>query len=944
MRGRIGAEADRRQRLGALRGAGFALGLALLLVGSTGCGLGTPGETSSLQPQTASSCMLCHNGSLDANYSGPGIENPHPFPGAESMDCTVCHGGDGSASDQFAAHVPPPPQIGDREKQKTNALAFFNRRTLAGIDKFPDYTVDGKTYTAIDYLQFINPGDLRVTQLGRGCGECHAPHSELVTNSLLATSAGVLSGASFSAGIENYVAENQGLHLDTAADLGFRAVSDPNYSAQTAEPGQVPRLIEHPVHSQHNSTHPNKIHNNQAYSAALLANQQLADGRVISDSELARLFHEQVAFTCGDCHLGSAGANNRAGDFRSSGCSACHMPYSLGGRTGSKDPHMNPLEPLNPDNIASGERSHVRAHRIVSVARTLDSGVHVGGIDDHTCAGCHQGSNRTVMQYWGIRLDQNQDVRRNRQYPANPVSFTNTKDDPRLFDPEVGNNTFNGRNFHQYLSFEDYDGDGRDDTPPDVHYEAGMGCIDCHGSHELHGGTLGSGLSPIRSRMEQAVAISCESCHGGVDHYAETVAGTNYLGQPGQHLTDTRGNVLRHVRREADGHVYLYSKVTGAKHFVPQTRDVTVDTGVTNPFDETPLYSVAASYAMGRIDGDPSTGLGPQQVGNPHTGFSHTDRMDCATCHSAWTNTCMGCHLEGEYNTGNNFSNITGERIVFRERFADFVYQSPVPFQLGINSRGKIAQVSANTKTFFRYRDLNGDLSQVFAFSDRKGQGNSPAAAYPALSHNALMAHSIRGKVGPKMEGPRYCVACHLTENALENWGPEYEDFRQAIASGNYDDLDWELLKTHIGRNTGNQLDSPFWVHMVAGLGSGLFVFDAQGRPVNPLDTNPDRKPFNQAPASFYDPAGAVFDLDRLVRPDGISQASSSHALLDPALAGLLRDGATDPGMAGPLGATLLQRLADPVHGVVLDSWYDADGLPRGQVQTFLAPGPPSSD
>lgn len=28
--------------------------------------------------------------------------------------------------------------------------------------------------------------------------------------------------------------------------------------------------------------------------------------------------------------------------------------------------------------------------------------------------------------------------------------------------------------------------DDADDTPPDVHYEAGMGCIDCHGSADLH--------------------------------------------------------------------------------------------------------------------------------------------------------------------------------------------------------------------------------------------------------------------------------------------------------------------------------------------------------------------------------------------------------------------------------------------------------------------------
>ena len=70
----------------------------------------------------------------------------------------------------------------------------------------------------------------------------------------------------------------------------------------------------------------------------------------------------------------------------------------------------------------------------------------------------------------------------------------------------MDNNTFNGRNHRQYLAFEDYDGDGRDDTPPDVHHEAGMVCIDCHGSYDVHGGDPNNpDNADIYSRMEQAV-------------------------------------------------------------------------------------------------------------------------------------------------------------------------------------------------------------------------------------------------------------------------------------------------------------------------------------------------------------------------------------------------------------------------------------------------------
>ncbi len=905
-------------------------GLAIALLGiAAGCS----GETSSLSTQAVESCMTCHNGSVENDYAGPGIENPHPFPGADSLTCTICHGGNGQGGDQLASHVPPPPQIGDETFQTTSARAYFNRLTLAGLDKYPDYMVDGRTWTALDYLQFVNPGDLRVVTRGRACGQCHVNHAGDVNASLLASEAGILAGARYAIGAENAVPESQGVHEDTAADYSVRFVRDASYDSNVL--GTVTRLFEYPVHSVFGAV--GGVYNNPQYGAGALADDRNADNSVITGSPLANLFHEQVAFTCGDCHLGSAGANNRAGDFRSSGCSACHMPYSLGGRSGSSDPNIVKNEPLDPDDIDAPERPHARSHRLRSVARTLSNGATVQGIDDWTCAGCHQGSNRTVMQYWGIRLDQNADVVNGRQYPANPVSRQTTHNDARLFDPAVGNNTFNGRNGSQYLRFEDYDGDGRDDTPVDVHYEAGLGCIDCHGSYDIHGGDAALAGTEVSSRMEQQVAIRCESCHGSVDAYAAIQSGTAYDGTSRDLAVDASGHVLRNVARLGDGNYYLQSRLTGAVHFVPQTRDVVVDSGKLHPFTNQPLYSVNASYAMGRADGNPGNGTGPLQSGGTTFGFSHTDRMDCASCHSSWTNTCMGCHLSGEYDAGNNFSNITGERIVYKQRTADFTYQSPLFFQLGVSARGKLSTFSANTKVFFQWEDQNGVLSQVFTFSDRNGGGSNPGTLYPSLSHNAFMAHSIRGRVNTSNEGPRYCVACHLTDSALATYGGQYSAFRSAMAAGNFGALDFDLLRTHFGRNTGNQMNSPFFAHMAAGLGTGLFLFDPSGAPVNPLDTFAGRKGAGGvAPSTVFDPGRVALDLDRIVEPSGVSNGSSNHAWLSGANGAALRDGALDSQLAGPLGAELLRRLADPATGIVLDSWLDANAQPQGNASTFL--------
>ncbi len=914
---------------------------ALVVVGLTvGCwdsGSSSDDDTT-VGSATAESCMSCHNGAPNNDYSGSGLENPHPFPGAATLKCTECHGGDPNGAGMADSHVPPPPQIGDEERQENNNLAYFNRLTLTGIDKFPDYTVDGVTYSAIDYLQFINPGDLRVVEEGRSCGACHMPHVTNVSRSLLATEAGVLSGALYAIGATNEIAEHRNIFEDTAADFGFRAVENPDFVFDATDIGAVGELREYPVFSRRfNDNSDSNIQNNrELYRVAGLSDDVFADGRVVTRSPLANLFAEQIAFTCGDCHLGSAGANNRTGDYRSSGCTACHMRYSTNGRSYSSDPNIVKNEPADPDDIDEPERAHVRRHQIASIHQTLATGETVMGIDDYTCAGCHQGSNRTVMQYWGIRLDQNEDVRRNRQYPSNPVDFETTQNDDRLFG--FGNQEFNGRDHRQYLLEEDYDGDGRDDTPADVHYEAGLGCIDCHGSHDLHGGQVGNlEDQQIYSRMEQAVAIRCEDCHGTVDEYASTMAGQTYMGENADIGLDSAGNPMRHVTKDADGNYWLKSRLTGNMHFIKQTRDVTVDNGKLHPETGNPIYSALASFAMGRADGDSSTGLGPQQTGGVTANFSHMDNVSCVGCHASWTNNCNGCHLKGEFDGGQNFSNITGERIVFEEDRADFVYQSPVFFQLGVNSHNQIAPIASNTLVFFQYQDDQNNNSEIFTFSDRNGRGSS--GSFGSLGHNVMMPHSIRGKVSTTKEGPRYCVSCHLTTDALANWGTEYDDFRSKMASNDFGNLNFSLLRTHIGQNPNNQLNSPFWVHMVSGLGSGLLLFDEFGCPSNPLDNNANRFGCNNvSPANRFDPDDVVYNTDAIVTPAGVPTGSSNHMLLNPGVGPNLRDGAPDPNMAGPLGATLIELLSDPDDGVVLDSWIDADGATGGDADDFVDP------
>ncbi|MCB9669194.1 MAG: hypothetical protein H6736_13975 [Alphaproteobacteria bacterium] len=935
-------------------------------------------------PVQQSSCMTCHNGAqVGAQlYSGPGITNPHYFGSAAYISCTSCHGGDGTPGNtKQLAHVASPPQFQNDSQLINDQVAYFNFLTKAGVDKFPDWQANGNTVTGLDWLQFMNPGDTRVIAQNRGCGQtgCHgAEHGAWVQKLPINTEVGFYSATMYTNGVDNALGITQ--YNNTAGDYAFRAVTDPDFTANGGyEDGRVPQLLEFPEYATFGAVGGDNFFQNQNILAANL-NNQIHDGtfagfeanRIVNGSDLQHAVMEAVALGCGDCHLGHMGANNRYADFRSSGCTACHMEYTSDGRSRSADPNVNRYEPANPDAIAAPERPHIDSHQIRNVAKFLPGGAFIRGVSDKACAGCHQGSNRTVLQYWGIRMDQNADVVNGFQYPANPQNFVTTQFDQRLYDPTIQNNTWNGRNFNQHLLEEDYDGDGLDDTPPDVHYVAGMGCIDCHGSFDMHAGTEGGPVMGIKSHQSQAMGITCESCHGDLDYAPATVACVDYEGNAAECPTDRFGNPLRNVTKVTqNGGEYfrMRSRLTGQLLWVPLTKDsVNAVSGKTHPVTNQLLYNPNASYSMGRIDVVPADadGTGPMQT-NPQwgpVGFSHMDTMDCNACHASWENNCIGCHLSALYNADPAnffFSNTTGQRIAMNFD-AQFTYQTPVLSQLIVGTQGKITQGQGGMKMFFKYQDIQGNFSDVFAFNDRNGLGNNPNLngrnAFPALAHNKIAPHSTRGRTDGQNEGGKGCQSCHLTVAGLaddfNNDGftnaQDYNEFitryldnndfaamNAAIDPNNANtDTLFQVLQQVIGQNTGNQLNHPIFVAMNAGLGTGLFLFDANGCPVNPLDANANRF-FCQgnAPADNFDANNVVYDLDRLAeRVTGVENISMSQPIQGGNVLNLR--GGLKPNLAGPLSGALIERLADPNVGIILDSWLDNEGNAQGDAANYL--------
>jgi hypothetical protein len=296
--------------------------------------------------------MVCHNGSQENDYGGPGLENPHPYGtgAALNLTCTACHGGNPSEFDALASHVPPPPAIGDAQQLIDDRARLLQppdagrHRQAAGLHR------RRVTYEALDFLQFINPGDLRVVTDGRACGACHAPHADSVATSMLATEVGILAGSSYAAGIENQVPASVGLYEDTAGDFGFRAVQDPAFGFDPDVVGPVSELLEFPVISQFGVTGPAAL---QQSGLRLERHRRGPEPRRLADRRDAA---RQPLPRAGGLHLRrlpprQRGANNRYGDYRSSGCTACHMRYTRAGAARTGDPNVNTTEPIDVDDI-----------------------------------------------------------------------------------------------------------------------------------------------------------------------------------------------------------------------------------------------------------------------------------------------------------------------------------------------------------------------------------------------------------------------------------------------------------------------------------------------------------------------------------------------------------------------------------------------------------------
>jgi hypothetical protein len=624
----------------ALAVAGTALGLAWLLIGLGGEVGERPARAQSAPalppPASSASCQACHTG----------IETMHED---VTLTCTECHGGDGTQREKDRAHVLP------------------RNRSLWKTSANPPSTYGAINLESPEFIRFVNPSDLRVAHLT--CGRCHAALVEAVRRSIMAVNPMVHHAGLYNNGVEPSRVPLYGeafapVERDgrtTYAPARIRSLSADrapgDVSAEDRARGVLPELVPLPRWEITIPTDPFRILEQGNVGAS-----PRAWG---TEFKISGVFLTLLKTRLNDPGLWLMGANDVGGDFRHSGCAACHVLYANDGESAnaahiarygnrgwsfSSDPTIPKREPGHPI-------THQLTRRIPS----------------SQCMTCHhhQGNGALNMFQGYLWWDQESDFDRVSQrgmgYPwwdagrkdlgVDPpykaragADGTPLMGDLAAQNGEMRHVQFGEAHGHKWHFVRVYkrdrygrllDREGRlvsDDDPErfgkalhlkDIHLEKGMQCIDCHGSGDTHGD------GKLYAQMRDVIEIRCIDCHGTPARRATLVTSGRTGSRNLTRVFTAFGS--RWLERRGDK-VIQHSKVTqGLSWEVPQVADA-VDPA-------SPRFNPLAARAMAlRTDGS----VGPV---SDEARLAHKPQaMECVACHAAWNTGCYGCHLSVRVN------------------------------------------------------------------------------------------------------------------------------------------------------------------------------------------------------------------------------------------------------------------------------------------------------
>ena len=272
-------------------------------------------------------------------------------------------------------------------------------------------------------------------------------------------------------------------------------------------------------------------------------------GNSAADSHLKHL--------CASCHLGAE--KKEFGEIvelsRGGGCNACHLNYNQQAK--------DELARMKSNKKSKHEEYINKFHPSLSL-----------NVTNNHCFGCHSRSGRISTNYEG---------------------WHETSLEPK----EV-----KGKKGFRFLQ------DGRvfEKVKSDVHYKAGLSCIDCHTSYEI----MGDGIS--HQHKEEQVTVQCSDCHS-----------------------------KKHLTMELKQFDYESKKIAEIKKYNVSNRKFIKIKKSGRPLVNTIVKENGEAKLIGKINGKTYPLIPPSSV---CTEAESHKNVSCNSCHTAWAPQCVGCHTE----------------------------------------------------------------------------------------------------------------------------------------------------------------------------------------------------------------------------------------------------------------------------------------------------------
>ncbi len=779
-------------------------------------------------------CVSCHTASdRHTMHSNPAVV----------LGCTDCHGGNATVSvpqgheklvsisdalrkvaqaavaqsDPAAQETYGQSEIAHSAESEAHSASDYSPAYRAAMDQahvtptlpktwhYPSSANPPHAYTILnqespEYVRFVNPGDYRIAE--EACGACHLPIIKAAKRSLMSTSAMLWGGAAYNNGIlpyKNYIlgeaytreglpAGIEGPRAEDPAKLarehGILPSLAPLPAWETVKPGDIFRVFERGGRNLTNLFPETGLPN------ALGQLQRLEEpGRPdIRQSNRgpgtgARISVPVINLTktrLNDPISWFLGTNDNPGDYRSSGCSGCHVVYA-----NDRDPkHSGPYAEFgnrgytqtSDPTIPTGEAGHPLKHEFTRAIPTSQ------------CMICHMHQpNMFVNTYLGYTMwDYESDAPRmwpeEQAYPSDAeirqINLRNPEEAAirgKWSDPEFLAQVSEMNDQMRDTQFADYHGHGwnfravykRDregtlldaqgaeisDDDPDkfkkgvhmssIHADKGMHCSDCHFSQDSHGN------GHIYGEVANAVEIDCVDCHGTADQYP-TLATSGPAAPAGGTQLATLRNPDGKLRFEwVKGKLIQRSLVNPGLEW-----EMSLVKDSVNPQHTGYNAKAARAKTVSNNTQEQQWGLGIPAQDRAH----QDEEMECYTCHTSWTTSCAGCHLPIEANWKTERNHYEGGESRNYATYNPQVARDQM-FQLGrrggING-GRIAPVRSSSALVLSSTNANREKIYI----------QQPPIAASGFSSQAFaphFPHTVR------LTETKTCDDCHLSKQNDNN-------------------------------------------------------------------------------------------------------------------------------------------------------------------------------